>query len=89
MGLSLFHVSSNVCDKPAVVERTVEKIKTISIPSPPNPNPLNYKIINYSHEGRFLVVLIEYPDCTNYEGKKILVYEGIYNIETLLSQKNY
>lgn len=45
------------------------------IPELPNPNPVNYRIIrsNLSDKGH-LVVEILYPDCTNYEGRKILLY---------------
>jgi hypothetical protein len=50
-------------------------------PEPPadnrNPNPLVYHIDEWKQVGRYLIVVITYPNCTNYEGKKILVYEGI------------
>lgn len=42
-----------------------------------NPNPAKYKIIDTLTFGNMLIVEIHYPDCNNYEGKKILVYEGI------------
>lgn len=53
---------------------------------PGNPNPANYKIIDTLTIGNLLIVEIQYPDCKNYEGKKILVYEGITNFE-LRAQK--
>lgn len=49
---------------------------------PPNPNPTNFTIHAARNIGRFLVVQIQYPDCTNYEGVKILVYENV-SIEEL------
>lgn len=52
----------------------------------PNPNPANYQIICHKQIGRFLIVEIEYPDCTNYEGKKVLLYENV-SFNDLLSQK--
>ncbi len=55
-------------------------------PDPRNPNPLVYTIDESKQIGRFLIVVITYPNCTNFEGKKILVYEGI-TIGPLLSQK--
>lgn len=65
MGISLFNSSSNsVADKsqPAAL---------------PNPNPKNY-VAEYVYTVRdFLVVGVRYPDCTNYEGRKILVYKGV------------
>jgi hypothetical protein len=40
----------------------------------PNPNPSNYEILRAEQTGRNLVVEVRYPDCTNYEGRKILVF---------------
>jgi len=48
----------------------------------PNPNPLKYKILKeeviygpgFVPTVLYTILLIEYPDCNNYEGKKILVY---------------
>ena len=58
--------------KTTVIERVVEKPVYINLP---NPNPFNW-IINRSYqEGRFLFIDITYPDCTNYEGRKIMLYE--------------
>lgn len=45
----------------------------------PNPNPNNYKIeklILHLDKG-YVLVLINYPDCTNFEGNKILVYKNV------------
>jgi len=43
----------------------------------PNPNPVNFTIQRMYDDGRFVVVQIIYPDCDNYEGNKILVFEGL------------
>lgn len=40
----------------------------------PNPDPKNFKIITDEHIGEYNLVVIQYPDCTNYEGKKVLLY---------------
>lgn len=40
----------------------------------PNPDPKNYSILSHLQLGRYLVVKVQYHDCTNYEGKKILVF---------------
>lgn len=40
----------------------------------PNPNPNNYKILHHEQVGDVLVIEINYPDCKNYEGNKILVF---------------
>lgn len=66
-------------DRPAIVEKVIEKYS-------PNPNPKNHKIVNYLYEGRYLIVLINYPDCTNFEGNKILLFKDTY-IEDLQKQK--
>lgn len=43
----------------------------------PNPNPNNYNIKRIGSFGEYVVVLINYPDCTNYEGNKIMVFENM------------
>jgi hypothetical protein len=42
----------------------------------PNPNPKNFKIVKAVKVKKFLLLLVNYPDCTNYEGNKILVYKN-------------
>lgn len=45
-------------------------------PNPANPNPSDYKIV-YSVEGYgHLAIEIKYNGCTNYEGKKLLVFKN-------------
>ena len=51
-----------------------------------NPNPNNWKILRAEEVGKNLVVELQYPDCTNYEGKKILVFEKL-NLVNLVNQK--
>ena len=53
-----------------------ESYKAEEIP-PGNPDPAKYKIIDTLTVGHILIVEIVYPDCKNYEGKKILVYENM------------
>ena len=68
-------------------ERIIEKI--IRIDKNPNPDPKNWKIMQFKHfgyNGDFLVVKINYHDCTNYEGNKILLYDNI-TIDQLKRQK--
>jgi len=43
----------------------------------PNPNPNNFNITCARDIGRFIIAMVTYPDCTNFEGKKILVYENM------------
>ena len=52
----------------------------------PNPDPNNYKVIQAEQIGTHLVLKINYPDCTNFEGNKILVFRDMTAID-LLNQK--
>lgn len=42
----------------------------------PNPNPKNFEILRTAEIKEFTIIEIKYPDCTNYEGRKILVYKA-------------
>lgn len=53
--------------------------------NPRNPDPHKYEIIDSISINNFLIVIIKYPNCTNYEGKKILVYRNC-TIEQLKNQ---
>jgi len=44
---------------------------------PPNPDPSNFKILRMEELGTVLVIEVIYPDCTNYEGRKILLYDNV------------
>ena len=54
--------------------------KTCSLTPPaspvryPNPNPARFSILRTLQVGRCVVAEVRYPDCTNYEGRKVLVY---------------
>lgn len=77
MGLSPFHISNSSYDGLApLVQEVVKKRKPLTN-SPPNPNPANFEVLLAQHLGRHLVIKVRYPDCTNYEGEKILVYKNI------------
>lgn len=41
------------------------------------PDPRNFRIVTLKQCGYALVAMVEYPNCTNFEGKKILVYHGV------------
>ena len=87
MGIGPFHISSSVVDKQpsktslSDLEATIEgylarKGSKVQSSLPPNPDPYNYKILKSIQVGRALVVKIKYPDATNYEGVKVLVYKS-------------
>jgi len=59
-----------VIERPVYIDREKKDLKL------PNPDPFNY-IINKNYQmGSYLLVDITYPDCTNYEGRKLLLYEN-------------
>lgn len=66
MGLSPFGSSSNYYE--------AERQKNSDIKTP-NPNPNNFKIIKSEQVGNNVVVVINYPNCTNCEGNKICVFK--------------
>jgi hypothetical protein len=49
------------------------KQETVEI-LPPNPDPKKYKIIQYVEAGKYLIVELLYEGCTNYEGRKLLLF---------------
>jgi len=77
MGISPFKVSSSAYPSED------HKAPVVKLP---NPDPKNYEVIEAKQEGIYLLVKIRYPDCTNYEGMKILLYEDT-TLPKLLRQK--
>jgi len=51
-----------------------------------NPRPDNYTIKLFEQIGNHVIIQIQYHDCTNYEGLKILVFENC-TIKNLTDQK--
>lgn len=43
----------------------------------PNPNPFVFNILGMQIEKDALVAMVNYPHCTTFEGKKILVFKGM------------
>lgn len=52
-----------------------------------NPKPENFKIEKVKRIKRFVILMMCYPDCINYEGRKILVFENI-SINKIYQMKN-
>jgi len=73
MGLRLF--SSSTADAPVI------------LPFVPNPDPKDFLILKSEQIGKYLVVKVKYPGCTNYEGIKILVYRGV-SLDKLILQNS-
>lgn len=82
MGLFKKSSYSSFDDKPAernTIEKTEIRVteKTLVIEKNlPNPNPRNWIEIMSRQIGNDLVLKLLYPDCTNYEGEKILLFEN-------------
>lgn len=51
--------------------------RRITPPAPPNPNPLRFQVIEHVERNGFLLVEIQYDDCTNYEGRKLLLFKDV------------
>jgi hypothetical protein len=49
-----------------------------------NPDPSNFKIIDERMVGKYLVLLVSYPNCKNFEGKKLMVYENFTSSKELI-----
>lgn len=58
---------------------------TGSAPLKGNPNPKNFKITYSGQYGKYVLLEVVYPECTNYEGRKILLYKG-YTLQELKEQ---
>jgi hypothetical protein len=73
MGLGLFSGSHKVISySPTMIYSTV------------NPDPKNFTILEERFHNGYLILLVKYPDCTNYEGKKLMIYTGFNNSKELL-----
>lgn len=51
-----------------------------------NPDPNNYQLVRAEEHAGYLIVMIKYPDCTNYEGNKILIFRDLTLIQ-LVNQR--
>ena len=59
---------------------------SFDMPIDVNPDPTKYKIKKVRSENGHLAVFINYDDCTNYEGDKVLVFKDT-TIDQLRDQK--
>jgi hypothetical protein len=51
-----------------------------------NPDPSKYTVKRQQTIGNFLLMEVNYPDCKNFEGNKILLFENV-DIVTLLNTR--
>lgn len=54
----------------------------------PNPSPERFSILRSERVGDYLILMVHYPDCTNFEGVKIMVYQGFADTAALLAASN-
>lgn len=54
------------------------------VSSPVNPDPKNFKILAIEQKNGYILLEVKYPDCNNYEGKKILLYKHVTLAELIL-----
>lgn len=43
----------------------------------PNPDPSNFKLVDFEEIGQYLLVIVKYANCPTFEGKKVMVYENM------------
>lgn len=53
-----------------------------------NPNPEKFSIIKEHYENGYLVLEVSYPNCTNFEGRKLMLYQGFRTSQQLLKYNN-
>lgn len=51
-----------------------------------NPNPHRFTVFRFECVGKAVVAEVIYPDCTNYEGRKILVFASATTFSRLISK---
>lgn len=56
-----------------------------NVDSLPNPDPANYSIIRSDVVNGYLIIEVKYHDCTNYEGRKIMIFNC--SLDELMKQK--
>ncbi len=67
--------------------RATPMLKATSLSQSGNPNPQNFVFGRVQVVGAHIVAELVYPDCTNYEGRKVLVYQGV-NLRYLMAQQS-
>ncbi len=76
-------LSSSIHDR--TDDRTTSKVIVINkVKNSPNPNPNNFKILSSWTGNGYVLLHVYYPDCTNYEGSKLLLYkDSLVSLEEL------
>jgi hypothetical protein len=69
------------CEEPKNHRKSPERKKPTR-----NPDPRNFEILETKRVRNFVIARIKYPNCSNYEGEKILVFKNI-TVKYLRSQR--
>jgi hypothetical protein len=68
-----------------------DRVKTVyvdnPVPNPLNPDPKRFKVIKNAKLGNYLIMVVNYPNCKNYEGNKIMLYKDV-TYQELMKQKS-
>lgn len=70
MGMSVISSSNSYLKNDERIERNL----------PPNPNPSNFVIErtwSMRKNSKYLLAQIHYPDCTTYEGRKLIIFKNM------------
>lgn len=70
MGAIGFFSSTSKCC--CVDKEVVKETEYVNI----NPVPTHFKVLQVSQIGRYVIAKIKYPECINYEGLKIIVFDN-------------
>jgi len=66
----MFSSGSKTCDNMYYSE-TVTKTTVTT----PNPNPFKFELKNIYNSDKFMMLILNYPDATTYEGDKVLIFK--------------
>ncbi len=75
MGISPFTKRCSTA-QPPLVERVKQKVLG-AFGAPEQPDPSKFEIQDVTQVGNYCVVDVRYPNATNYEGRKLIVMEGV------------
>lgn len=86
--MGMFSRSSYHCKDPGCCGNRVEEKIVEKLVYPPNqPDPRNFRIINrFSANSVVHLLEVVYPNATNYEGRKIILYKDVW-LKTILNSK--
>jgi hypothetical protein len=89
MGVGIPKVSSSSFDRTSSRSPSSSRAgyaPPASSPVSGNPDPANYRVLKVEEYGKFLLVKINYPDCKNYEGNKVLLFRDVTPADLLMQR---